>query len=68
MPAPRYGGEEHLLSTKGKTWPEAGTSGGVQRGHGQTELGHARKVGERREVGAAARRPKWTKRPGNRSG
>lgn len=67
MPAPRYGGKEYL-STKGRTWPEGGTSGGVQRGHEQTELGHARKVGEGGEVGEAARRPKWTKRPGNPSG
>lgn len=48
------------MQIKERSQPEVGTSGRVQSGHGQAELGHVRRGGGG-EPGAAARRPKGTK-------
>lgn len=63
MPSPRYGSGEGLLLTYGRRQGylrEFRVAVTLRRGEG--------KSGERGEPGAAARRPKGTKRAGNQNG
>ena len=66
MAVPRYGGKG-FWQICGRTQPEAGTSGRVQNGHDQTELGHVESWEGHGERGTkcsiretqSTKQPKW---------